>query len=170
MLVQRLLALCLASACLSAAAQIPDSYRPMVIEPPLSLSARVIDLTPAVDRARREGKPLYLYLGARDCPPCKAYTGFLQANREALQPAFDQVVVADVRTWLRGPALVFKIGEQHYTAAEFKALVGDVNQGLSYPSYWLLTPQLRQVRQFPKGGGLETVAQQLEALRLPDAH
>jgi hypothetical protein len=66
-----------------AAAQIPDAFRPMVVEPPMSLTERRFDLTAAIQRARAEKKLLFVYLGARDCPYCVQYEKFLRANTEA---------------------------------------------------------------------------------------
>ncbi|MEK7436484.1 MAG: thioredoxin family protein [Pseudomonadota bacterium] len=151
-----------------AAADIPVEYNPLVVEAPFSFSERVFDLTSAVDRANRENKPLYIYLGADDCPPCKAYSAFLQKNRELLKASFDRVIFVDIRTWLKGPALVFKIGGNRYSLAKFKALVGDANRSLTYPYFWLLTPSLRQVKQLPLGtANYMPVDKQIEILRLP---
>src|SRR6185369_13466670 len=49
------LALAALMACASAVrAEIPDSYKPLVVEPPFSFTERVFDLTAAVARAQSE--------------------------------------------------------------------------------------------------------------------
>lgn len=152
----------------NAVAKIPAEYQPVVVEAPFSFSERVFDLSSAVDVAARGGKPLYIYLGAEDCPPCREYNTFLQRNRVELKEPFERVVIVDIRTWLKGPALVFKVGEKRYSFSEFKALVGDTNNPLSYPYYWLLSPSLRQLKQLPVGSRhYMPVEKQLEVLRVP---
>jgi len=140
-------------ACLPAAnAGFPDSYKVIAIEPPLSFTERLVDLTSAIAQAKAEGKPLFIYVGANDCPPCRVYERFLEKHHADLEPAFQKVVIVDIRTWLEGPKFVFKIGEERYTRAEFKKLVGDRNEQSSYPYYWLLSAEVRQIKQLPRGG------------------
>ena len=134
-----------------ALAKIPTQYEPVVIEAGFSFTKREFNLTAAVDRSKREGKPLYVYLGAEDCPPCKVYHQFLLENRESLSQSFSNVIVVDIRTWLNGPPLYFKVAEKSYSFEEFKLLVGDKNKALTYPYYWLLDPGLIQVKQLPQG-------------------
>jgi thiol-disulfide isomerase/thioredoxin len=161
-----LIALSLGHALASAA--IPDEYNPVVVEVPFSFSERVIDLSPATAKAKKEDKALYIYLGASDCPPCKLYFHFLKSNRETLKPGFDKVVLVDIRTWLKGPTLIFKVDDKRYTFDEFKALVGDSNKLLTYPYYWYVTPSLRQLKQLPQGSAYYlSVEKQLEILRAP---
>lgn len=149
-------------------AKIPSAYRPIIVEPPFSFSERVVDLTDAIAKANRESKPLYVYLGAEDCPPCREYTAFLDKNLESLKDAFDRVVIVDVRTWLKGPKLIFKAGDKRYSFEEFTAAVGDKNKILTYPFYWLLSPALQQIKQLPQGARhYLNVEKQLEILRLP---
>ena len=146
------LALAALMACASAVrAEIPDSYKPLVVEPPFSFTERVFDLTAAVARAQSEAKPLFVYVGAYDCPPCKDYKRFLQEHRTELEPAFQKVVVVDIRTWLKGPKLVFKIADKQYTLDEFRTLVGDRNKIFTYPYYWILSSEPKQLRQLPLG-------------------
>jgi thiol-disulfide isomerase/thioredoxin len=138
----------------SAHAEIPDTYQPVVIKPPFSFTERRIDLTPALLQARQLNKPVLVYLGATDCPPCKTYTAFLEKHQEAMRPTLASVVLVDIRTWLKGPKLVFQIDGQSFTPAEFKAHVGDAHASLVFPSWWLLDPvSTRQLRQMPRGAG-----------------
>jgi PQQ-dependent catabolism-associated CXXCW motif protein len=130
--------------------EIPAFYHPMEISPPFSFSERLIDLTPAFEKARQLNKPLLVYLGANDCPPCKHYTAFLEQHEEEMKPVFAKLVVVDIRTWLKGPKLIFQIYDKRYNIVQFKALVGDTNKGLFYPTWWLLTPEGKQVRQLPQ--------------------
>jgi len=134
-----------------ASADIPTEYGPIVIEPPLSLTQRVFDLTDAVTKAKSEGKPLFVHLTAKDCPPCQEYGRFLKAKHAELAGAFSKVVVLNLRTWLKGPKLVFRVGDRSYTFEQFKQLVGDKNERLVYPYYWLLSPELKQIKQLPWG-------------------
>jgi hypothetical protein len=135
----------------AARAEFPDYYKPVAVEPPFSFTERVFDLTPAFARAQVEGKPMFVYVGAYDCPPCKDYERFIQKHRADLEPAFQNVVIVDIRTWLKGPKFIFKIGEKRFTLSEFRALVGDQQQVFTYPYYWLLSTEPKQLRQLPLG-------------------
>ena len=155
-------------ACSAASANIPDEYGAIIVKAPFSFSERAFDLTPAVARAKKEGKPLFIYLGATDCPPCRSYSIFLARHREQLKEPFEQVVVVDIQTWLKGPALVFKVDDKRLSFAEFKSLVGDKNKTLTYPYYWLVTPGLKQVRQLPQGSSnYLSVEKHVDLLRVP---
>lgn len=125
----------------SAIAGIPDELHPIVVKPPFSFSQRLVDLTVAFQTAKEEHKPMLIYLGAEDCPPCKAYTEFLKSSSEALRPSFDKVVLVDIRTWLKGADFQFKIGEKSYTQAEFKTWLNDKNKSFRFPSFWLVWPE-----------------------------
>lgn len=132
-------------------ATIPDEFNPLVVEAPFSFFVREFDLTGAFLKARSENKPMFIYLDAWDCPPCKEYAEFLRKNVVALKPYFDRVVTVDIRTSLRGSALSFKIHDRNYSFEEFKVLVGDRNEGLAFPYFWLISPAGRQVKQLPRG-------------------
>ena len=112
---------------------------------------------------------MYLYLSATDCPNCVEYQNFLKRHYPELCEAFGRVIFVDVRVGsMKGPQLTYRIGEKNYSHAQFKALVGDSNGGLWYPSFWLLTPELKQIRQFSYGTrAAMPVAKQLEVLSLP---
>lgn len=134
-----------------ALAQIPDSFRPVVVEAPFAMGERRFDLTPAIARARAEKKLLFVYLGARDCPYCVQYEKFLRANTDALLPVYSRHVVVDIRTWLRGPDPYFQVGDRKYSFGEFNTVVGDRGrQRPSYPYFWLLTPDLK-AKELPRG-------------------
>lgn len=139
--------------CLSAAstwAIIPADLNPVIVEAPFSFRERLFDLSSAVAKAKAENKRLFIYLGAQDCPPCLEFSRFLENHETELKPVFADLVVVDIRTWLRGGSLRFKIDDARYSFAELKALVGDQNSTLYYPYYWLLTPELTQVRQLSR--------------------
>jgi thiol-disulfide isomerase/thioredoxin len=139
-------------AALAARAEIPAGYSPMVLQAPAaSVDERVFDLTAAFRRARDEGKPLLVYLGAPDCPPCREYTQFLRDHEAALAPLFAKAVVVDIRTSIRGPRPTFVLDGRRYSVAEFKALIGNTDPGLSYPTLWLIGPRGRQLRALPRG-------------------
>lgn len=164
----RLLVFLLAFVAIHARAEIPEEYKPIIVKPPFNFSERLVDLSVVVEKASSENKPLYIYLGAGDCPPCREYETFLSRNRPALKEAFNQVIVVDIRTWLKGPDLVFKVGEKRYSLAEFNALVGDSNKILTYPYYWYITPTLKQLKQLPRGSrNYMQVASQIEILSQP---
>jgi hypothetical protein len=132
-------------------AAVPAEFNPLVVEAPFSFFVREFDLTRAFEKARAENKPMFIYLDAWDCPPCKEYAEFLSRNIEPLKPHFAKVVVVDIRTSLRGSALAFKIRDKRYSFEEFKTLVGDYGTGLAFPYYWLIAPSGRQVKQLPRG-------------------
>lgn len=137
-----------------AGAQIPDAFRPLVVEAPFALAERQFDLNPAIAKARAEKKLLFVYLGAHDCPYCVQYVRFLRANTEALLPVYSRHVVVDIRTWLKGPQPTFLVGDRKYTFAEFQSVVGGpARKQAVYPTFWLLTPDLK-ARPLPAGTNL----------------
>lgn len=131
--------------------EIPSDYSPLVVEAPFSLSERVFDLTQAIAQAKSHNKPMFIYVGAADCGPCREYKSFLAKNRADLQAAFSRVMVVDVRTWLKGPPIKFRVGRNLYSFADFKILTGDKNVPLVYPYHWLLSADLQQIKQLPLG-------------------
>jgi len=145
-----LAALCL-MALETAHAEIPEPYKPMVVSASASGSLRVFDLTAAFDKARQLHKPIFIYLGAADCPACKQYSLFLEQHEKEMRPLFAKVVLVDIRASVRGPKPVFQIHGTMYSTADFKALVGDTDPDLPYPTWWLLTEDGKQVRQLPRG-------------------
>ena len=153
-----------------ALAALPPAYAPLVVEP-TGLPARAeFDLTAAVARARREGKRLYVYLGASDCPFCKRYETFLDRNADELRPHFAGWLIVDLRSSLRVQAdrLHIRVGGRSLPYAEFQRSIGDERaRQLVYPSVWLFDGALKTLMQMPAGTGtFETVPEQLEILRL----
>jgi hypothetical protein len=134
-----------------AVADIPSAYSPLPVEAPFAFSERVFDLTPAVERARAEKKLLFVYFGAKNCPYCKEYERFLSENQPALGPLYGQHVLADIRTYLSGPDVYFKVGNRKYSFKEFATIAGDGNGRTTYPRFWLLTADLRPARKMPQG-------------------
>jgi thiol-disulfide isomerase/thioredoxin len=174
---QRALIAIFASLCLAwwapaaGAAGFPAAYAPMVIQPTGVPQRYEFDLTPALARARRENKRLYVYLGASDCPYCRRYEAFLEQNAAALVAQFaPQYIVVDLRSALSatGKMLYLRIGERSLPYAEFQRAIGDERaRMLVYPSVWLLDADARPLMQMPAGTGtFQTVAEQLEILRL----
>jgi thiol-disulfide isomerase/thioredoxin len=155
---------------LIAAAGVPGPYGAVVVEPLLSAGRAEFDLTPALARARREGKWLYVYLGASDCPYCRKYESFLTQNATELVPHFAKYLVVDLRSALSIGArtLHLKVGASSLPYAEFQASLGDERARLLvYPSVWLLDATPKPLMQMPAGTGtFQTVAEQLEILRL----
>jgi thiol-disulfide isomerase/thioredoxin len=152
MIMRALAAGLLACAALWSHAEIPASYSPVVLHAqPDTAEERVFDLTAAFERARRSGKPVLIYLGAAECPPCRQYTQFLSEHEAQLRAPFGKVIVVDVRTSIRGPRPTFVFDGHRYSTLEFKAVIGNTQPGLSYPTWWLISPQGRQVRQLPRG-------------------
>jgi hypothetical protein len=134
-----------------AGAEIPAAYSPMPIEAPFAFTERTFDLTPALERARAEGKLLFVYLGAKNCGFCKEYEIFLTRNRDALVPIYSNLVVADLRTFLSGPAVYLQVGKRKYSFKEFDALVGNGGARVSYPRFWLVTADLKPARRLTGG-------------------
>lgn len=149
---RRLLAALACSVAPLAPAQIPESYRPLVVEAPFSLLERRFDLNAALERARSEKKLLFVYLGARDCPYCTQYERFLKAHGQVLAPVYARHVVVDIRTWLKGPEPVLQVGKRKYTFGEFNVLVGDRGPNRPrYPYFWLVDPVTLKAKDLPKG-------------------
>ena len=155
----------------AAAAGFPPAYKPSVIEPKGAPDAYEFDLTAALARAKAEKKRLYIYLGANDCPFCRKYEAFLDANSGALSSHFAKdYLVYDLRSTLKaqGDRLRFRIGNQSWPYKEFMTSLGDERaRQLVYPSVWLLGGDGKPLMQMPAGTGtFETVPEQLEILRL----
>lgn len=168
----RALAFALAAALLAgpATAALPGAYAPLVVEPKGLPERAEFDLTPALARAKREGKRLYVYLGASDCPFCRRYEAFLAQNADELRPHFAGWLIVDLRSQLRVQAdrLFVRVNGKSLPYAEFQRSVGDERaRQLVYPSVWLFDAGLKPLMQMPAGTGtFETVPEQLEILRL----
>jgi thioredoxin-related protein len=163
------LGLCVACAC--AATGFPAPYSPTVTMPTGTPQRFEFDLTPALRRAQREHKRLYVYLGANDCPYCRRYEAFLQNNAAELTPHFAKdYLVVDLRSSLSAQAdrLFIRIGNSSLAYADFQRSIGDERARLLvYPSVWLLDAKAKPLMQMPAGTGtFETVPEQLEILRL----
>lgn len=152
-----------------AAAGLPLAYEPVVVMPTGAPERAEFDLRPAIEKARIEGRRIYLYLGARDCPYCRRYEAFLATHATELRPHFAGYLVVDLRSSLAAGAasvvLHTTLGRQTY--AEFQAAIGDVRQRLVYPTVWLLDSDLKPLMQMPQGAGtFQTVPEQIDILRL----
>jgi len=155
----------------AAATGFPADYAPLVVEPDVSGGRTEFDLTAAQNRARRERKRLYVYLGAKDCPYCRAYETFLRQNADALVPEFARdYLVVDLRSSLsvKANALYFRIGAERLDYKTFMDRIGDERARLLvYPSVWLFDAELKPLMQMPAGAGtFQTVPEQLEILHL----
>lgn len=155
----------------AAAAGLPERYAPIVVQPAGAPERAEFDLSAAVQRAEREGKRLYVYLGADDCRFCRRYEAFLDRHAAELVPHFAQdYVVVDLRSSLavRADAVFIKVGASSQRYADFQRSIGDERaRRLVYPNVWLLDAGLKPLMQMPAGTGtFETVPEQLEILRL----
>ncbi|MEJ7687577.1 MAG: hypothetical protein WKG52_11610 [Variovorax sp.] len=148
-------------------AGLPASYDAMRVTAPFSFGERVFDLTAALKTGRESGKPVFVYLGASNCPPCDDYVSFLRKNEGELLPLFHRVVAVEIKTSLRGPDIWIVLDGKRYSLAEFKASIGDKNAGISYPTFWLLGANGKQVRQLPRGVSRYTSVESLSGLLDP---
>jgi hypothetical protein len=146
------------------------AYTPLVVEPLITAGRSEFDLGPALARAKRENKRLYVYLGASDCPYCRRYENFLAQERRrtgaALQ-ALDRRRPAQHAVDDCEPALHPR-RRQSLNYTDFQRAIGDQRtRMLVYPSVWLFDPQMKPLMQMPAGTGtFETVEEQLEILNL----
>ncbi|MFZ2650775.1 MAG: thioredoxin family protein [Burkholderiaceae bacterium] len=155
----------------AAAAGLPAPYAATVLVPVVTGQRHEFDLTAALNRARRENKRVFVYLGANDCRYCRRYEAFLERHAAELVPHFTKDwVVVDLRSSLSVQAklLYIRIGQTSLAYADFQRSIGDERaRMLVYPSVWLLDAQARPLMQMPAGTGtFETVEEQLEVLRL----
>jgi len=155
----------------AAAAGFPARYAPVVVQPQGVPQRYEFDLSAVLERAAREHKRLYVYLGANDCPFCRKYEAFLDKSADELLPHFAKDwIVVDLRSSLSVQAdrLWFRIGRQAWPYPEFMRKLGDERERqLVYPSVWLFDASARPLMQMPAGTGtFETVPEQLEILRL----
>lgn len=153
-----------------ASAGVPLPYAAVVVEPSGGPERAEFDLTPSIERARREHKRLYVYLGASDCPYCRKYEAFLAKNAVELVPHFSKYLVVDLRSALsvQAKSLFIRVGRSALPYAEFQRSIGDERaRMLVYPSVWLLDTELKPLMQMPAGTGtFQTVGEQLEILQL----
>jgi thiol-disulfide isomerase/thioredoxin len=165
-----LFALLAALGAASAYAALPQAYAPIVVQPRGLPDKAEFDLTAAQQRAQREGKRLYVYLGASDCPFCRRYEAFLDANAQELVPHFAPYLVVDLRSTLRihGEMLYIRVGQRSLPYLEFQQSIGDARtRQVVYPSVWLFDSKIKPLMQMPAGTGtFQTVPEQLEILRL----
>lgn len=166
-----ILAAAVAVAAADARAALPAAYAPIVVEAQGRPTRLEFDLTPALERAKREGKRLYVYLGARDCAFCRKYEAFLAAHAAELVPHFAaDYLVVDLRSELAAGAdrVHLRVGERSLNYTEFQRAIGDARERrLMYPTVWLLGADGKPLMQMPGGTGtFETVPEQLEILRL----
>ncbi len=155
----------------AAASGFPAPYSPLVVQPTGMPARHEFDLSAALDRARRENKRLYVYLGAHNCAFCRRYEAFLAQNAAELVPHFAaQYIVVDLRSSLSVTAdlLFIRIGDRSLPYADFQRSIADERaRMLVYPSVWLLDADARPLMQMPAGTGtFQTVPEQLEILRL----
>jgi thioredoxin-related protein len=176
-----------AAACATAWAGVPGAYAPSVLQPtvianpapnaatsptPAAAPNRwEFDLTAVLKRAQTEKKRLYVYLGADDCPYCRAYEAFLDKNAGELVPQFAKdYLVVDLRSTLKAQSakLFFRVGDKVMNYSEFQQSLGDERaRQLVYPSVWLWDGKGKNLMQMPAGAGtFMTVPEQLEILRL----
>lgn len=158
----------MAAAC---SAGLPAAYDPVVLQPTGRPARAEFDLAPLIERARREGRWLYVYLGATDCPYCRRYEAFLVRHADELAPRFARRwLVVELRSELSVTAeqLYLRAGGASLPYAAFQRSIGDERARLLvYPSVWLLDAQGRALMQMPAGTGtFETVAEQIEILQL----
>jgi len=149
---------------------IPPAYTPLVVEPLVTAGRSEFDLGPALARAKRENKRLYVYLGASDCPYCRRYENFLGKNADELVPHFKPWIVVDLRSTLSTTAnrLFIRVGDTSLNYTDFQRAIDDQRtRMLVYPSVWLFDSQMKPLMQMPAGTGtFETVEEQLEILNL----
>ena len=149
---------------------LPPAYGAIVVEPGGAPERAEFDLGPALARAQRENRRLYVYLGASDCPYCRRYENFLNSNAAELLPHFKPWLLVDLRSRLSTTArqLYIRVGDKSLPYTEFQKSIGDERtRMLVYPSVWLFDPQLKPLMQMPAGTGtFETVEEQLEILQL----
>jgi thioredoxin-related protein len=166
-----LLAAVLAGLSAVAIGAFPEAYAPLAVQATGLPQRHEFDLTPALKRAQREHKRLYVYLGASDCPYCRRYEAFLQLHADELVPHFAKdYLVVDLRSSLSVTAdkLHFRVGDKSLRYADFMREIGDERARLLvYPSVWLFDGRAKPLMQMPAGTGtFETVPEQLEILRL----
>ena len=149
---------------------IPPAYAPMVVEPSGQPERAEFDLRPALSRARRENKRLYVYLGASDCPYCRRYEAFLAHNAAELVPQFKPWLIVDLRSSLSMTArqVFIRVGDKALPYLDFQRSIGDERaRMLVYPNVWLFDTQPKPLMQMPAGAGtFETVEEQIEILQL----
>lgn len=154
-----------------AAVGLPAAYGAVVIQPTGGPDKAEFDLNPVAERARREGKRLYVYLAAHDCRFCRRYEAFLDKHAAELLPHFKRdYVIADLRSSLSVLArqVHLKLGATSRNYTEFQQAIGDERaRMLVYPNIWILDPDGKPLMQMPSGAGtFETVPEQIEILQL----
>lgn len=153
------------------AAGLPAAYGATVIQPSGLPERAEFDLSAVVERARRENKRLYVYLGANDCRFCRRYEAFLERHQAELLPHFQRdYLLVDLRSSLTvlARSVFIRVGPRLQNYTEFQTAIGDERARLLvYPTVWVLDAQLKPLLQMPSGAGtFETVPEQIEVLQL----
>ena len=108
-----------------AVAGLPEAYNAVVLQPTGTPPGRIeFDLSAVQQRAKTEGKRLYVYLGANDCKFCRKYEAFLAKNTKELVPHFaEKYIVVDLRSSLSvtASALYFRVGRYQPGLRRFPA-------------------------------------------------
>ena len=76
---------------------------------------------------------------------------FLAKHQGTLAPVYAKHVVADIRTYITGPDVYFKVGNRKYKFSEFASAAGDGIAKTTYPRFWLIRPDLTPARKLPQG-------------------
>ena len=121
----------------SALAGLPAAYGATVIQPTGLPERAEFDLTAVVERAKREKKRLYVYLGASDCKFCRRYEAFLDKHAVELVPHFRKdYLVVDLRSSFSvlPRSLFIRVGSRSQNYTEFQTAIGDERAVRSSPT------------------------------------
>jgi hypothetical protein len=135
-----------------ASARLPAAFDAVVVTPSDAGGDRRFDLRPAIAAAARSGKPMLLYFGAHDCPPCRVLERSLTEHSARLAPKMAaRYQMVDIQGYLRGPRKLFVLPDGDYTLEQFRERVGDGKARFVWPSWFMLNGSLKMIRWLPPG-------------------
>lgn len=139
----------------SASARMPDAYGAIRVQAGPGDAERRFDLRPAIEQARKAGKPILLYVGAHDCPYCRVLERSFGEHAERLAPRIRaRYVLVEIEGWLRGPKRIFVFPDGEFPIEGLNARLGVSERGRRFvwPSFFALDPvTMKSVKPMSEG-------------------
>ena len=136
-------------------ARLPDAYAAIRVQAGPGDAERRFDLRPAIEAARKAGKPMLLYVGAHDCPYCQVLERSFGAHADRLAPRIRaRYVLVEIEGWLRGPKRVFVLPDGEFGIETINARLGLSERGRRFvwPSFFVLDPgTMKSIKPLSEG-------------------
>lgn len=142
-------------AAMPAVARMPDAYGAIRVQAGPGEAERRFDLRPAIEQARKAGKPILLYVGAHDCPYCRVLERSFGEHADRLAPRIRaRYVMVEIEGWLRGPKRIFVLPDGEFPIEALNARLGVTERGRRFiwPSFFALDPAtMKSIKPMSEG-------------------